>query len=166
MTQSRRRATPPRWLKPLNRVFLLMRRLGGMRKLHVLTVAGRASGKPRSTPITVVTLDGNRYLLEGFPGADWARNVRAAGGIAVLSVGRRVEHVRLVELNPASGVPVLRAWPTRAADGARIMRDADVVDSVSPDAFAALAGICAVFRVETRNVISRGQNEFAIRRMP
>jgi deazaflavin-dependent oxidoreductase (nitroreductase family) len=140
---------PPRWLKPFNRVILLIRRVGGMQSMQVLTVAGRRSGKPRSTPLTVVTLEGNRYLLEGFPGADWARNVRSAAGIADLSAGRRTEPVRLVELDPQEAVPVLRAWPDHAADGAKIMKDAGVVDAVTADAFAALAGRCAVFRVET-----------------
>ncbi|MCX5041599.1 nitroreductase/quinone reductase family protein [Aldersonia sp. NBC_00410] len=143
------RIRPPRWLKPLNRVLLLVRRVGAMRDLPVLTVAGRRSGKPRRTPLTVVTLDGVRYVLEGFPGADWARNVRAAGGIADLSVGKTVERVRLVELDSAAATPVLRAWPVQAADGAKIMKDAGVVDAVTPDAFATLAGRCAVFRVET-----------------
>lgn len=144
------RITPPRWLKPMNRVLLLVRRIGVMRELPVLTVAGRRSGKPRRTPLTVVTVDGSRYVLEGFPGADWARNVRAAEGTAELSVGKTVERVRLVELDSAAATPVLRAWPELAADGAKIMKDAGVVDTLTPDAFATLAGRCAVFRVETR----------------
>jgi hypothetical protein len=125
-----------------------MHRAGGMRELHVLTVAGRVSGKPRSTPITVVTLDAHRYLLEGFPGADWARNVRAAGGIAVLAVGRGAEHVHLVELDSQAAVAVLREWPIHAATGVGIMRHAGVVDDVSPVGFAELAGTCAVFRID------------------
>lgn len=71
---------PPRWLKPLNKALLALRAVGGLRELPVLTVAGRCSQKPRRTPLTVLTLDGCRYVLEGFPGADWARNVRAARG--------------------------------------------------------------------------------------
>jgi deazaflavin-dependent oxidoreductase (nitroreductase family) len=139
---------PPRWLKPLNAAFLLMRRFGRMSTLHVLTVTGRRTGRPRSTPVTVVTVDDNRYLLEGFPGADWAANVRAANGYAQLSVGGRIEHVDLIELDPTDAV-VLRHWPQQAATGARIMRDAGVVDDITPDAFADLAGRCTVFRVHT-----------------
>jgi deazaflavin-dependent oxidoreductase (nitroreductase family) len=140
---------PPRWIKPMNRVLLAVRRIGGMRELPVLTVAGRRSGKPRRTPLTVITVDGNRYLLEGFPGADWARNVRASGGRAELAVGRTTEQVHLVELTPDAARPILRAWPEHSGtDGPKLMRDAGVVDDVTPDAFAALAGRCAVFRVE------------------
>jgi F420H(2)-dependent quinone reductase len=141
--------TPPRWLKPMNKVFLALRRTGlGMKELPVLTVPGRTSGKPRNTPLSVLDLDGQRYLLEGFPGADWARNVRAAGGRATLSVGKRSEDVRLVELGPQEALPVLRAWPVRIADGAKIMADAGVVEAVTPEAFEAVAGRCGVFRVE------------------
>ena len=94
---------------------------------------------------------GERYLLEGFPGADWARNVRAAEGRAQLSVGRTVSDVRLVELSADQAVPVLRAWPELAGtDGPKMMKDAGVVDDVTPEAFAAAAGRCAVFRIDPR----------------
>ncbi|MGW0181151.1 nitroreductase/quinone reductase family protein [Nocardia sp. NPDC003345] len=149
MPRPGRTATPPRWLKPMNRAFLLIRKFGGMRELTVLTVPGRRSGKPRSTPLTVITLDGDRYLLEGFPGADWARNIRAAGGFAEFATGRTVERVHLAELEPEAAIPVLRAWPELAGtDGPRLMRDAGVVEAVTPDAFATLAGRCAVFRID------------------
>ncbi|TQM45501.1 nitroreductase/quinone reductase family protein [Pseudonocardia cypriaca] len=142
--------TPPRWLKPMNKVFLALQRLGlGMRELPVLTVPGRKSGKPRSTPLSVLEHEGQRYLLEGFPGADWARNVRAAGGRATLSTGKRREEVRLVELDRHDALPVLRLWPVRLADGAKIMADAGVVEAVTPEAFEKVAGRCGVFRVET-----------------
>ena len=141
-------ATPPRWLKPMNRVLMAVQRLGlGMKDLPVLTVPGRRSGAPRSTPLSVLDLDGERYLLEGFPGADWARNARAAG-TGTLSVGKAREHVRLVELDPQDAVPILRAWPVRLPDGAKIMRDAGVVDELTPEAFEGLAGRCAVFRLD------------------
>jgi deazaflavin-dependent oxidoreductase (nitroreductase family) len=141
--------TPPRWLKPLNKVLLAVQRLGlGMKELPVLTVPGRKSGKPRSTPLSVLEHEGQRYLLEGFPGADWARNARAANGLATLTTGKRREPVRLVELDPQEALPVLRLWPTRMADGAKIMADAGVVAAVTPEAFEAVAGRCAVFRVE------------------
>ncbi|MEU6136992.1 nitroreductase/quinone reductase family protein [Nocardioides sp. NPDC047086] len=140
---------PPRWLKPMNKVFVTLSRTGlGMKELPVLTVPGRTSGKPRSTPLSVLDLDGRRYLLEGFPGADWARNVRAASGRATLRVGRSTEAVSLVEVEGDEALTVLRLWPERMADGARIMADAGVVTAVTPEAFEAVAGRCAVFRIE------------------
>ena len=140
---------PPRWLKPMNKVFMTLSRTGlGMKELPVLTVPGRASGKPRSTPLSVLDLDGRRYLLEGFPGADWARNVRAAGGRATLRIGKDTEEVRLVEVEREEALTVLRAWPERMTDGAKIMLDAGVVTAVTPEAFEAVAGRCGVFRIE------------------
>jgi hypothetical protein len=124
-----------------------------MSALYVLSVPGRGTGRPRATPVTVVTVDGEGYLLEGFPGADWVRNVRAAGGFAELSIGSRTEHVHLEEVAPPDAIAVLRQWPLRAATGARIMRDAGVVDDVTPDAFAALAGNCTLFQAHTLSTI-------------
>jgi deazaflavin-dependent oxidoreductase (nitroreductase family) len=134
----------------MNKVFLALRRTGlGMKDLPVLTVPGRKSGKPRSTPLSVLEHEGQRYLLEGFPGADWARNVRAAGGRATLATGRSSEQVRLVELDAQEALPVLRLWPVRIADGAKIMADAGVVEAVTPEAFEAVAGRCGVFRIDS-----------------
>ena len=140
---------PPRWLKPMNAVLLVARRLGlgWTREMPVLVLPGRKTGKLRRTPVTPLDLDGQRYLVAGFPGADWAANARAAG-VGILAVGRRTERVRLVELSSAAAEPVLRAWPVRIPQGAKIMRDGGVVADLEPDTFAALAGRCAVFRVE------------------
>jgi hypothetical protein len=46
---------PPWWLKPANKVFIQMSRLGmsfGGESPVVLTVPGRKSGRERSTPVT------------------------------------------------------------------------------------------------------------------
>ena len=146
---ARRAGTPPRWLKPMNRVLVTVQRLGlGMRELPVLTLPGRRSGQPRRTPLTILDLDGQRYVLQGYARTDWVANLRAAGYVGTLSVGRRTEQVRLVELDAAAAEPVLRAWPVRVPQGAKVMKDAGVVDEITPDAFAALAGTCAVFRVD------------------
>jgi deazaflavin-dependent oxidoreductase (nitroreductase family) len=120
-----------------------------MKELPVLTLPGRRSGQPRRTPLTILDLDGQRYVLQGYARTDWVANLRAAGHVGTLSVGRRSEQVRLVELDAAAAEPVLRAWPVRVPQGAKVMKDAGVVDEISPDAFAALAGTCAVFRVDT-----------------
>ncbi|GAA4703167.1 nitroreductase family deazaflavin-dependent oxidoreductase [Pseudonocardia yuanmonensis] len=141
---------PPRWLRPVNAVLLAARRLGlgWAREMPVLVLPGRRTGKLRRTPVSVLHHDGGRYLLAGFPGADWAANARAAG-VGILAVGRQEERVRLVELSPAEAEPVLRVWPVRIPQGAKIMRDAGVVPDLEPESFVALAGRCATFRIET-----------------
>lgn len=145
---TRRAPAVPRWLKPMNKVLMTVQRLGiGMRELSVLTVVGRRSGTPRRTPVSVLHLDGQRYLLVGYPGADWGRNARAAGR-GTLSTGRIEEPVRLVELDREAALPVLREWPLQLEPGATMMRDAGVVSAVTPEAFEEIAGVCPVFRIE------------------
>lgn len=141
---------PPWWLKPANKVFIQLTRLGmsfGGESPVVLTVAGRKSGIPRSTPVTPMTVDGKRYVVGGFPGADWVRNVRAAGEVT-LSRGRSTERLRAVELSPEDAKPLLRAFPTEVPTGVGFMKRSGLVDEGRPDEFEALAGICAVFRLE------------------
>ena len=141
--------SPPRWLKHVNKVIILMNRLGlTIENGAVLTVAGRRTGASRRVPVSVMRWEGQRYLLAGYPDAEWPRNVRAAGGAATLSVARRVESVRLSELDAAAAEPILRAWPVRIPRGAKVMLGAGVVPDLTPESFAALAGRCAVFRIE------------------
>jgi deazaflavin-dependent oxidoreductase (nitroreductase family) len=143
MTDPRHSIRPPEWIKSMNE---------GLAKdgvpLDVLTVPGRRSGAPRSTPLTVAELDGQRYVLGGFPAADWIKNVRAAGGGTLTVHGRPAEEVRLVEVDDAEALAVLRAWPEVTPDGVGMMVDAGVVSSNTPDAMAEAVGICPVFRVE------------------
>jgi len=71
---------PPRYLKSMNRVVKAMQRLGvRTAPAMILTVPGRKTGKPRSTPMTPFTYRGDMYTVAGYPGADWAANARAAG---------------------------------------------------------------------------------------
>lgn len=136
-------------MRYVNPIIIGLSRLGmAPERGAVLVVPGRRSGRTRHTPVTPLDLDGHRYLLAGFTGADWPRNVRAAAGRAVLTRSGREMPVRLVELDAAAAEPVLRAWPVRIPQGAKIMVDAGVVAEATSDAFAALAGRCAVFRVE------------------
>jgi deazaflavin-dependent oxidoreductase (nitroreductase family) len=148
---SNERIRPPWWLKPLNKAFIVTTRLGlpTMGKEHpvVLTVPGRKSGKPRSTPVTPMHIDGQRYVVEGFPGADWVANARAAGE-ATLQQGRRSEQVRMVEIPAEEARPLLRAFPTQVPTGVEFMKNAGLVKDGRPEEFEALAGRCAVFRFD------------------
>jgi deazaflavin-dependent oxidoreductase (nitroreductase family) len=143
-------ARPPRWLKPVNRFTMAMSRLGvnlGDDKTMVLTVPGRKTGAPRSTPVDPMTVDGKRYVVGGFPNSDWVQNVRAAGE-ATLRRGRRQERVRMVELPADQAGPLLRIWPTEVPASVGLMQQAGLVSSGRPEEFEALAGICSVFRID------------------
>ena len=113
----------------------------------VLTVPGRKSGRPRSTPITPMHVDGKRYVVTGYPGADWVSNARAADQ-ATLAQGRRTEHVRMVELPADEARPLLRAFPTAVPTGVQLMKRAGVVTDGTPDELEGLAGRLAVFRID------------------
>jgi len=147
---SGKRVRPPWWLKPANKVFIRMSRLGmsfGGESPVVLTAPRRHSGAARSTPVTPMTLDGNRYVVAGFPGADWVANVRAAGE-ATIARRRHVERVRMAELSPDDARPILRAFPTEVPTGVGFMKRAGLVSDGRPEEFEALAGRCAVFRLD------------------
>jgi deazaflavin-dependent oxidoreductase (nitroreductase family) len=144
------RLKAPWWLKPANKVFIRMSRLGlsfGGESPAVLTVPGRKSGTPRSTPVTPMTVDGKRYVVGGFPGADWIRNVRAAE-YATLARGRHSERVRMVELSADAARPFLRAFPTEVPSGVGFMKRSGLVTDGRPEEFEALAGVCPVFRLD------------------
>ena len=143
------RFRPPLWLKVWNKVFIQLSRLGfsfGREGPAVLTVPGRKSGKPRSTPVTPMTVDGKRYVV-GFTSSDWAKNIRAAGEIT-LSRGRTSERARIVEVPVDESRPLLRAWPTEVPASIGFVKRAGVVTEGRPEEFEALAGQCAVFRLD------------------
>jgi len=144
------RIRPPWWLKPANKVFIQMSRLGmsfGGESPVVLTVPGRKSGRERSTPVTPMTFDGKQYVVAGFPGADWVANVRAAEQVTVAR-GRHLQRVRMVELSPDAARPVLRAFPAEVPTGVGFMKRAGLISDGRPEEFEALAGRCAVFRLD------------------
>src|SRR6476646_5530041 len=108
---------PPRWLKPMNRVLKAVQQMGiPTGPASVLTVPGRKTGRPRSTPMTPFDVDGRLYTVAGYPGADWAANARAAGA-GTLTRGRRDRRVRIVELSAEESRPVLRAFAVKVGVG-------------------------------------------------
>ncbi|MDT5178930.1 MAG: hypothetical protein QOJ95_3128 [Mycobacterium sp.] len=142
---------PPWWLKPINKVLMAMMKVGlpvsGKEGPVVLTVPGRTSGRPRATPITPMVVDGKRYVVGGFPRADWVKNLRAAGE-ATLTQGRTDERVRVVELPADEARPLLRQFPVLVPSGVSFMKRTGLVTDGTPDEFEALAGRCAVFRFD------------------
>ncbi len=63
----------------------------------LLTVRGRKSGRPRTTPVGFLEHDGRRYVFGTFGEVDWTRNLRASGE-AVVGRGWRRKRVSAVEL--------------------------------------------------------------------
>jgi deazaflavin-dependent oxidoreductase (nitroreductase family) len=143
----------PWWLKYVNKVMIGLQKLGfgfGGKGPVVLTVPGRKTGKPRSTPVTPMIVDGQRYVVGGVPGSDWAANARAAGE-ATLHQGRRAERVRMVEMPIEEARPLLREFPIKVPTGVGFVKNAGLVTGPNPDEFEALAGRCPVFRLDVVN---------------
>ncbi len=88
----------------------------GMGPVHLLSVPGRKSGALRSTPVSVLEYDGQRWLVAGFAGADWVKNIRASGW-GVLTKGKRSERVKVVEVPPKESAPILQGFVRRMSGG-------------------------------------------------
>jgi deazaflavin-dependent oxidoreductase (nitroreductase family) len=139
---------PPRYLKPMNKLMMAVQKLGiPTGPAMVLTVPGRKSGKPRSTPMTPFRYEGDLYVVAGYPGADWAANARVARA-GTLSKGRRSKPVRIVELTPTQARPILRAFPVEVPVGVSFAKRSGMVIDGTPDEFESLAGHLPVFRFD------------------
>jgi deazaflavin-dependent oxidoreductase (nitroreductase family) len=139
---------PPRFLKPMNKFMMAVQKLGiPTGPAMVLTVPGRKSGQPRSTPMTPFEHDGGLYTVAGYPGSDWAANARAARS-GTLSRGRKSRRVKIVELSTADAGPVLRSFAVKVPVGVGFAKRSGMVTEGTPDEFAALAGRLAVFRFD------------------
>jgi hypothetical protein len=145
------KARLPGWLRPANHVVTLLQRMGiAVGTMRVLSVRGRNSGKLRSTPVSPLEVDGVWYIVGGLSEADWVRNARAAGW-GLLAHGRRRERVHLIELPVEARRRILYEFPRKVPHGVGFFRQlyhlpADA--AALPDAFAALASRCTVFRIE------------------
>jgi deazaflavin-dependent oxidoreductase (nitroreductase family) len=141
-------STLPSWLPAANRVIKALHRVGlPFGTIHVLTVPGRVSGLPRSTPVSPLGVDGHRYVIAGLPGSDWARNARAAGR-GELARGRRRRTVALHEVaDPDLRRRVVRAFPTQVPHGVEFFVRMGLVAGPDPEQFAAAADRVAVFEV-------------------
>jgi len=142
------RHRPGAFMRAFNRADAALFSRGlGPRSAVTLEVTGRRSGRTVEVPLAVAEVDGDRYLVSML-GEDvgWVRNVRAAGGRAVLRRRRR-EEVLLEEVPVAERAPIIKAY-LKVAPGARPHIP------VRPDAplqeFEAVADRHPVFRVGGR----------------
>jgi deazaflavin-dependent oxidoreductase (nitroreductase family) len=110
-----------RWLYPggrpnrlgrlLNRGWAIVHGSGLLPKRYVtLEVPGRRTGRTLSYPLVITDYQGERYLVAMLgERSSWVRNLRAAGGRAVLRHGRR-QAVRVEEVDPDARAPILRRY--------------------------------------------------------
>jgi deazaflavin-dependent oxidoreductase (nitroreductase family) len=132
---------PPRWVfSVFNPIVKFLLAAGvPLGPNGILTVPGRKSGRPRSTPVAIIAVSGRRWIWAPFGEVHWVRNLRAAGR-ATITVRRRQEEVTATELDPTQRVaffrdilgPLARGIPF----GVWFIRIADKVDLDDPVAAA------------------------------
>ncbi|HMK63894.1 MAG TPA: nitroreductase/quinone reductase family protein [Acidimicrobiales bacterium] len=115
---------------------------------RLLRVRGRRTGEWRATPVNLLVLQGERYLVAPRGETQWVRNLRSAGG-GELTLGRRSEPFVATEVeDPAQKVAVLRAYLGRWRAETGMFFDGATADSDETE----LLGIAPrhpVFRVTT-----------------
>ena|SRR2546425_10905428 len=140
------RGRRPHWIaRILNRAWAAVASWGVTANYMVtLEVTGRKSGRTVSLPVVMAIVDEQRYLVSMLgESGQWVRNVRAAGGRAVLRSGGR-EEVQLEEVPTNERAPILKDYLQRAP-GARphvsVNKDATLAE------FEKIASAFPVFRV-------------------
>jgi len=79
-------------------------KLGNM---TLLTVRGRKTGQPRTTPVVIIEQDGQRWVSSPYGEVDWVRNLRAARE-ATLTRGRSNEKIAVTELSAKEAAAILK----------------------------------------------------------
>ncbi len=133
---------PPRWVfsivNPIARFLLGAGVPLGYNGL--VTIRGRTSGLPRTTPLAIIEVLGRRWVWSPWGDSQWVRNLRAAGR-ATITVRRNTSEVRATELDPAERVAFFRdvlgpavrdipfgTWFVRVAEGVDLNRPADAAE--------------------------------------
>jgi len=112
----------------------------------LLQVKGRRSGQTRSTAVTWVDHDGQRYLVAPRGNTEWVRNVKAAGGQVVLK-RRKSEQVRLQEVPVEQRAPIIEAYLKKTARVTK--REFGIEPDAPSDEFQRIAPDHPVFRIVT-----------------
>jgi deazaflavin-dependent oxidoreductase (nitroreductase family) len=114
--------------------------------IYLLTVPGRRTGIPRTTPVAPLEGDDGRWLVAGYGPDGWARNARAAGRVT-LSRGRTTESLIATELSAVAAAPILKRYlaehPRTVGAYFDVAKDAPLED------FAAEAARHPVFRLQS-----------------
>ena len=95
-------------------IFNKLAMLTGIGGAETLVVTGRKSGKPHSIPVVVPEYNGARYLVCPRGEAHWVRNLRAAGGKAVLKRRGKSENISTVEIPVEERAPIIDAYKKKA----------------------------------------------------
>lgn len=133
-------------MRVVNTLMSVLNRFGlGGGSSYTLTTTGRKSGQDRSTPITLATVDGDRYLVAPYGEVGWVHNVRASGTATLSRRGRREE----VEVEEVSGTEAGRVLKHYVHEVRVVRPYFDAAHDAPVEEFAAEAARHPVFRVRT-----------------
>jgi deazaflavin-dependent oxidoreductase (nitroreductase family) len=97
-------------MRVFNRIVARLTKLGiSLMGSRVLSVRGRKTGDWRSTPVNLLVLDGQRYLVAPRGHTQWVRNLRATPE-ARLQLGRTTETFHAEEVADPDKTEVLRLY--------------------------------------------------------
>jgi hypothetical protein len=99
-----------------------------------------------STPVSVLHVNGQRYVVTGFE-TQWVKNARKAGR-GMLARGRKKEQVILVELPVEERPPILREFPRQVPHGVPFFEKLLGLPG-DPETLAGAAPRCPVFRLDS-----------------
>lgn len=139
----------PKWVPYFNAVARPLIALGVPIGPDVLlTVRGRRSGLPRTTPVTICDYGGRRGFISPFGETNWVRNLRASG-TATIRYGRKREEIRAVELDRAAAVrfieEVIAPIAATSKVGDWFVRKVDRIDLDDPEKAAAGRPVFEIF---------------------
>jgi deazaflavin-dependent oxidoreductase (nitroreductase family) len=99
--------------RAVDRVYTVLTKLGlGASYRRLLTVTGRSSGLPRTTPVDVMEHDDAWWLVAPYGEVNWVKNLRESG-VADLRRGRTVRTFQAEEVGPAVAAPLIRQYIAR-----------------------------------------------------
>lgn len=144
-------AGAPRWVTLFNPVARRVLAAGvPLGPNGLITVRGRTSGVPRTTPIAIIDVSGRRWVWSPWGDVHWVRNLRAAGE-ATITVRGRSEQVTTTELDTAERVAFFRDVLGPVARDMRFgMWFIRTVDGTDPDRPIEAAQGRAVFELHSR----------------
>ncbi len=137
MAQTNTKAARAPWrVRIFGRVLELLLKVGiPLGPNRLVTIAGRRSGLPRTTPLAVIEVGDRRWMWAPWGEVNWVKNLRASGRATITKRGRS-EEVTATELDPTERVgffrdvlgPKARSIPL----GVLFIRIADGVDVNHP----------------------------------
>jgi deazaflavin-dependent oxidoreductase (nitroreductase family) len=151
---------PPRWVfscfNPVARFLLAAGIPLGLNGL--ITVRGRKSGQPRTTPVAIIEASGRRWVWCPWGDVQWVRNLRVARR-ATISARRREEEVAATELDPTQRVGFFRdvlvlsrpGCPLACGSFASSMELISVIQSQRPT-----VGVCSSSTAAMNSTTTRG----------